>query len=502
MPEIRPPLAWRGLLLVAGLQLVLHLATNGRYGIFRDEYYYLACAHRIDWGYVDQPPLSIWALALWRALFGDGIHALRILPGMATAALVVVTGPIAAELGGRRTAQLLAAVASAIGAAGLVIGGFYSMNAFDLLAWAVAFLLLVKIVRTGDGRLWPWLGGVLALGLLNKIGLLVFGAALAVGLLLTGYRRHLRDRRLWAAAAIAALGLLPYVLWNAAHGWPTVEFVRNAQMYKIKAMPLPAYLGEVVLEANPVTLPLWGVGLVWLLGRRRLRMLGLVWLATLVLLLVQKSKPYYLMGAMPPLLAAGGVAWERWSERHRWIRWVWAADLAAGTAIFLPMAVPLLSPAGFLVYQERLGIAPAEAEVGHTSAMPQYFSDRFGWQELARAASEAYVALSPEDREHCIALCNNYGEAGALEYWSRKYELPAVCSGHNNYAFWTPPPDDTRVVITIGYEREGLQARFARVEPVPLADSPYALERKVGIFACHEPNIRIAELWTRARHFI
>ena len=161
------PLAWGLLLIPAVVQFLLHVFTTGHYGIFRDEYYYLACAARPDWGYVDQPALSIWILAAWKAVFGDSIHSIRILPALCGSGLIVLTGAVAAQLGGARWAQLFAGVASGIGAAGLVICGFYSMNCYDFLFWTGAYYLLIRAVRSGDGRWWPWLGLVLGLGLSN-----------------------------------------------------------------------------------------------------------------------------------------------------------------------------------------------------------------------------------------------------------------------------------------------------------------------------------------------
>ena len=111
---------------IAAVQFLLHVFTNGNYGIFRDELYYLDCARHLDWGYVDQPPLSIWLLTVWKAVFGDSIHSLRILPALCGSGLIVLTGALAAEMGGRRWAQLFAALAVAVGAAGLVLCGFYS----------------------------------------------------------------------------------------------------------------------------------------------------------------------------------------------------------------------------------------------------------------------------------------------------------------------------------------------------------------------------------------
>ncbi|MEJ2720499.1 MAG: glycosyltransferase family 39 protein, partial [bacterium] len=211
------PVAWGLLLIPAAAQLLLHLLTNGRFGMFRDEYYYLACAARPAWGYVDQPPFSIWVLSAWTSVFGDSVQSIRVLPALCGSGLIVLTGATAAQLGGGRWAQMLAGLAATVGAAGLVICGSYSMNCFDLLFWLGAYYLLIRIARTGDGKWWLWLGLVLGLGLFNKIGLLTFGLALVIALLATRHRRYFTDRRLYLAGAIAMAFLVPYLVWNAAH---------------------------------------------------------------------------------------------------------------------------------------------------------------------------------------------------------------------------------------------------------------------------------------------
>ncbi len=341
------PVAWRWLVIAAAAQFLLHAITNGNYGVFRDEYYYLACADRLAWGYVDQPPFSIWVLAAWTAIFGDSVHSIRLLPALCGSALIVLTGVAASRLGGGRWAQLLAGSSVGIGAAGLVICGFYSMNCYDLLAWTGAYYLLIRIAG-GDGRLWPWLGLVLGLGLFNKIGVLVFGVALVAGLLMTRHRRYFLDLRLYLGGAAAMAFLAPYVLWNAARDWPTREFIDNAKQFKIAATSPLGFLSESILEANPVTVPLWLGGLLWLLlarDARRYRIVGLMVVVTWVLLVLQKSKPYYFAASFPVLMAAGGVAWERWTtgRRWRWGRWAMAVNLLVGLIVFLPLALPALS---------------------------------------------------------------------------------------------------------------------------------------------------------------
>jgi len=501
-------IAWTLLLIPALIQLLLHLFTNGRFGVFRDEYYYLACAARPAWGYVDQPPFSIWILTAWKAVFGDSIHSIRILPALCGSGLVVLTGAVAAQLGGGRWAQLLAGIASGIGAAGLVICGFYSMNSYDFLFWTAAYYVLIRIARTGDGRDWLWLGLILGVGLFNKVGLLVMGASLVVGLATTKHRRHFTDRRLYLAGAIALVFLLPYVLWNMANGWPTLEFIENAKKYKISDMSPIGFLGENILEANPLSVPLWLGGLLWLSiakSARRFRILAIMFVVTWVILVLQKSKPYYFASSMPMMMAAGGVAWERWTNgrRWRWGRWVLAANLIAGLVIFLPIALPVLSPAGVDAYQKKLGIVPNTGEVGHTADLPQYFSDRFGWEELARTVSEVYLDLTPEERRNCVVIGRNYGHSGALEYWSEKYDLPPVYGRHNNYWLWGPPPvDENTIIIAINLNPEWLVENFEAFEEGGVSETPFAQESRFTVWVCRGLERPIDEVWDEIKLFI
>jgi len=500
------PVAWWLLSIPAVLQLLAHLYTNGNYGIFRDEYYYLACASRPAWGYVDQPSFSIWILLIWKSIFGDSIHALRILPALCGSGLIFLCGATAAELGGRRWAQLFAGIAVAIGAAGLVICGFYSMNNYDLLFWSAIYFLVIRIARSGKAVSWPVLGLVFGLGLSNKIGLLVLGAALAPALLITRHRLHFTDRRLWMAAGVAVLFLLPYVFWNAANDWATVEFVNNARLYKISGMSPLDFLTENVLMANPMTVPLWLGGLLWLFFARhgQYRIVGLAFIITFLLLILQKSKPYYLAASFPVLLAAGAVAWERLT-RGKWVQWirvVLVINLLAGAYVFGPMVLPLKEPGELVKYMQDLGVVPKSQEVGHDAALPQHFSDRFGWEELAQAVSNVYSGLSKQDQKFCIAIGSNYGHAGALEYWSKQYDIPPVFSVHNNYWFWGPPPVESKTVIVSGLGRVTLEEMFNEVILVDEVETPHAEEDNIPVWICRGLKQPLDELWKEFKNFI
>ena len=505
------PLAWRLLLGLAALQFALHVLSNGRFGMFRDEYYYLACADHLAWGYVDHPPLSIALLAAWRAALGDGVWAIRLLPAAAGAALVFLTGALARELGGRRAAQTLAALAVLIMPALLVTTGFYSMNAFEPLVWLGALLLLVRALR-GDGLApWLWLGALLGLGLLNKISVLLLGAGLAVGLVATPARRAFATPGPWLAGAIALALFAPHLVWQQRHGWPTLEFMANAQAHKMIPLPPAAFLGEVALETHPGNLLLWVVGLGWLFAarsvreRRWLRPLAWIWPVAAAVLILRHGKPYYLAPAQPLLLAAGAVAVVGWLERH----WRFGAPLligltALGGAFTLPLALPLLSPAETVDYLAASHLHGRSSEHGHEDdVLPQHFGDRFGWPEIARAVADATATLSPEERADCLVLCTNYGEAGAIDYYRKRgLDLPPVVCGHNSYWDWWPEGRGGETAIGINLSVEALLTGYEEVTLFRVLDTPYAIpkEGRAAITICRHRRVPLEEARPYYRH--
>ncbi len=248
-----PPLAVRAdgtLLALALAKLLLHFTAITRYGWFRDELY------------------SIWILGIVRSLLGDSLVAVRMLPALCGAATVFLTGRIARELGGGRFAQALAALAALVTPVFLGSDHFYSMNSFDILLWTLAAWIALRVCWSGSPRHWLLLGVVLGIGLLNKISVMWLMAGLAAGFLVSPQRAMLRTRWPWIAGAIALLLFAPHVAWQIGHGWPTLEFMRNATGEKMRAVSPLAFFGGQVLSMNPVTLPLWLGGLIWLLFSR------------------------------------------------------------------------------------------------------------------------------------------------------------------------------------------------------------------------------------------
>ena len=525
-PFRRSAPAWSLIGGAALLQAALHAASVGRYGIFRDELYYLSCASRPAAGYVDQPAFSILFLSAWRALFGDSALALMVPPALCGIAAVVLTGLLARRFGGGSAAQGLAAAAAAVAPIWVGMTGYYSMNAFDILFWTLAASLLARILegdletgpRGGAGRLWLLLGTVLALGLLNKISVLWLGFGIFAGLVLTPARRWLTTLGPWLAGGIAFLGLLPYLAWNALHRWPTLEFMRRATSEKYVASSPITFGKDLLLFFDPLAAPLWIGGLLWLLASRdgkRFRALGVVFVATFAILLANgTSKAEYLAAAFAPLVAAGGVVAERVLHRGRSAApaVAYAVILLATGLALAPLAIPLLSPTAYVAYAKRLGVGAPTTERNEMGPLPQHFADRFGWPEMAAEVARVAATLTEAERKTARVWARNYGEAAALEKYGAPLNVPPVLCPHNSFWFWSVAAIEVAEknapfkgpLVVIGGRRETLTGVFGRVEEAGRTGHQLAMPYENGrpIWICREPKEDLRTILLRDRLFI
>jgi hypothetical protein len=351
---------------------------------------------------------------------------------------------------------------------------------------------------------------VTGLGLLNKISMLWFGAGLLAGLLLTPHRRALRTIGPWLAGGIAGILFLPYALWEARHGWPTLEFMHNAATQKMAEVSPLRFLLDQILQMNPGAAPVWIAGILFgLFAREGRRWRALVWIYFAVLALLVaggRSRASYLAVAYPMLLALGGTALEGVTAPagRRWMRPALAVLVVGLGLVALPMALPILPVETFVRYQWALGLSPKTEERHRMGPLPQHYADMFGWEQMTQLVAEAYRRLSPEERRRCRVFGQNYGEAGAIDVLGRRLGLPRALSGHNSYWLWGPGDGDWNVLIIIGGDRQDNAEFFEEIEIVGQTDSPWSMpyERGLDVSIARRPKMSIREAWPRLKMFI
>ena len=492
---------------LSAFKLLLHLLTNGGYGYFRDELYYLACGEHLDWGYVDQAPLIAVVARAQRALLGDSLFATRFLPAVAGAALVFVTGLLVRELGGGRFAVLLACACVIVAPAFLALHTILTMNAFEPLFWTLGAYLVARALKSGDGRLWVWFGVVMGLGLQNKHSTLVFGFAVVAGLLLTPARRLFLSKWLWVGGLLALVIFLPNILWQIRHDWPTVEVLRNADKNQnLPVSPLDFFKGQLELT-HPLTFPVWLAGLSFYLftrAGRPFRALGWAYVVMFALMVLLRAKVYYLLPVYPVLFAPGGVWFEglfsRLAERRppwRLLKPASVALLVAGGALTAPLALPVLPVETLIRYQRALGIEPPRTEKLRLAELPQHYADMHGWEEMTAAVGRVYNSLPPEERARCAVFARNYGEAGAIDFFGARHGLPKAIGKHQNYFLWGPRDYTGECVITVGERERDVRKSFDQIELAATITHPYAIphENNLPVFVCRKPKRPLKEIW-------
>jgi Dolichyl-phosphate-mannose-protein mannosyltransferase len=498
------------IILFSSVALLVHLLTNGRYGYFRDELYYIACGRHLAFGYVDQPPLSILLLRMSEVLLGNSLFAIRLLPALAGAATVAITGLIAHELGGRAWAIALSCAGMLCALFNLAVGNFFSMNAFEPLFWMGCIYLLIRIINGGSPTLWLWFGVLLGLGLENKHSTAFFAAGIFVALLLTPERRHFAEKWIWFGGLIALAIALPNILWQAQHRWPTYELLSNiARSDKNVALSPAQFILQQIVFINPGTLPLWLAGLCWVFGSRdgrRYMALGIVYVVMFAEFIILHGKSYYLAPAYPMLFAVGGVAVDRvFANRLKWCKAALLVLILATGALLAPLAVPILPPGKLVAYMRAVGLQLPRTETSHTAALPQVFADQFGWEEMVGSVAHVYHHLRPEDEKRAAIFCQNYGEAGAIDLFGPKFALPRAISGHQNYFLWGPQDWTGEVALVLDTRDDDEREQFGSVEDLgQIVSSPWAMpfERRTHVYLCRNLKANVREFWPRIKKWL
>ncbi len=489
--------------LVAAVAFALQMATNGRYGYFRDELYYLALSHHLAWGYVDLAPMAPLVAYIGRVLFGDSLHALRLLPALALGAEILITGLITRELGGRRFAVLLACLGVLVAPVILANAARFSMNPFEPLFWMGAIYFLLLAINRDRPQFLVWAGVLVGLGLENKHSTAFFLIALLVGLLATSQRCLFRSKWLWIAAGIIVLLALPNLIWQYRHGFPTwVDLSNVKKIHKnIELPPLP-FLKEQIMMLQPLNALIWITGLGFLLFHgegKRYRVLGATYVAFLAIMMALHGKNYYLAPIYPMLFAAGGVFWENLIAAHsrlRWVKGVLPRVLIVSGVIAFPLVLPILPPDKIVPYMQALGVATPRTETHMSSTLPEHFADEFGWPEMVAQVAQIYNAMPADERAKTAILAGNYGSAGAIDFFGPRYGLPPSISAHQNYYYWGFRQYTGESLIMLNWQLADAQYWCNSVEEGPKMADPYTMSwEHYTVLTCHGLKKPLAEAW-------
>jgi len=493
--------AWWAAGIVGVIVAIVHGAFAGQYDLFRNELYFIVCGRHPAFGYVDQPPLVPLISALTQ-LGGTHVWLLRLPAVLAAVALVPLTVAFAQLLGATTRGAWLAAVAAAASALVTAMTATLNTSTFEALYFTLTAYLVTRAFLRAEPRAFWWAGAAAGLAFESRYGILMWAIGLFAGITLAGPRAILRSRDLWIGIGIASLIALPNVVWQAAHGFPFLELVRNDNSGNFTGTPLQFTITQI-LTANVLLAPLWLAGIIAPFFSRRLapyRFLSVTFVVMAVIVVATHGKMYYMAGAYPTIFALGAAACTRlW----RTVIGIWATLAALNGAFALPFVLPILPPARLLALLDRPGVRPAPIEAAGIGApLMQVFSDEFGWRGLAHRVEDVYASLPPADRAKAAIFASNYGEASAIDVYGRG--LPPALSGNNQYYLWGPRGYDGSLVIAVNVnpakwsvmcDSAKVVASFGRSRYA----MPYEVDRPIVLCRGMHPPLPLS--WPQFKHY-
>ena len=484
--------------IAAGI-LLLHLLTNMRYGLHRDELQFLSDAVHLDWGYVAYPPLTPFVERLSIALFGFSLEGLRLFSVLAQAGIIVTAAFIARKLGGSRGAIAIAAVAVALSPIALFEGTEFQYTTFEQFGWVLATYGVVRLLESEDERWWLWIAAFAGLGLMAKYTVVFFLAALLAGFVLTPARRHLASRWFFFGCTVTLLIALPNLLWQVRHNLISLHFLEfiHARDLRIgRGSARDFWLFQALLCANPFALPLTVAGVIAAWRSVRYRALSIAFVLTILLFAATKGRGYYTAAVYPIIVAFGAIAIMRWASSLRpvfsrtIVVVLWTGILAFGVYAACVL-VPIASSGPLKTFA-----------LAHSEDL----REEQGWDTFLGTIAQVRDGLSPVQRGSVGIVTANYGEQGAVEILGRSYGLPAPISLTN--AAWLrgyPTPQPTTLIVT-GLDLdeandEFSDCRLAAHVPYPAHLNNEESKYHPDILLCGPPRLPWPEFWKKYQRF-
>lgn len=499
----KPSLFIKGLVVLLTIKASLHLAAIlSGYGLHRDEFLYLAEGHHPMWGYMEGPPVIGWVAGISQLVLGGTLWAAK-LPVLLVGLLSIwLIFELVREFGGDRRAQFLAGAGWLLSPVYLGSNHLFQPVSFNQFCWLLIGLAWVRVINHRRGNDWYILGAVTGLALLTKYSVVFYLAALLVGILLTPQRKMLTSKYCWRAMGIALLMWLPNLWWQFSYDFPVVSHMRELSETQLVNMSASDFLlPQFIFHA--LSIIIWLPGLVFLLRSEKLkpyRSLGFAYLLLVMLLLLLSGKAYYTFGAYAVLFAAGGYFWAEWLEAKSW----WLAPVLLFNLFLVPFGLPILPVETMQDYsvhvRDNYGLdVGLRWEDGTVRDLSQDYADMHGWEEMVAKVAEFYHSLPPEEQATCMIEGGHYGEAGALNFYRKKYDLPEAASFDASFLLWVPERITFDRQIVVHDWPQGASDYFENVILVDSTATPFAREVSY-IYYRNTPKKDVESAWTQIVH--
>ena len=492
------------ILIFVAIKIGLNFLAIAHFGFHRDELLHLVLADHLDWGYKEVPPFIALLAKISNFSFGDSVFAARVFPTIFSGLIILLTGLITVEFGGKKFAIAVACLSMIFSPAFAASGYLFQPVVFDQFWWVLAVWLLVKYYNSSAVKYVYFLGAAIGFGLLTKYTMGFFTLALILGIGISKQRNILLNKHIIASAILALLIILPNLIWQFQHHLPVIMHMKTLRGSQLDGNKRVDFIFQQFL-INGIAVFLWVTGFIFLFFKlNRFQFLAIAFVCIYTFLLVMNGKSYYLYGAYPMLFAAGGFGLESLlKDRSDTLRVFVITLLIIPNFLLLPIVLPVLplnqTLAFFRFTREKLpGINFIVTWEDHKlHATTQDYADMMGWNEMAAEVNQAWKSLTPEQQKHTQIYADNYGEAGAIHHFSKQYHLPDVISLNSSFTLWAPDNLGAQYIIYVDNKDGGNIKKFASYlesyRKIGEVHNLLAVENGTGVFLLVHPLPQLNE---------
>lgn len=470
------------------------------YELHRDEYLYLDQANHLDWGYLSVPPLISW-ISYLISLLGNNIFLVKFFPALFGALTIVVVWKTVEELKGNLFALILSATSVSCSAI-FRINILYQPNSLDILLWTFFYFIVVKYINTGNYK-WLYFASIaFALGFLNKYNIVFLLIGLLPALLLTKQRKVFKNKHFYYSLALSIILILPNFIWQYYKNFPVFHHLNELAKTQLENVNRVDFFKEQFLFFFGSIFVIVASLLSFFIYEpfKKFQLFFWAFLFTILVFVYFKAKGYYAIGLYPILLAFGAVYLEYLLNRSKKI-YLRPIVVIIPIFLFIPLLkiiFPNISP---LKIQQQLQLYKEFGllrwEDGKEHKIPQDFADMLGWKEMANKVDKAFNSIP--DKNNTLILCDNYGQAGAINFYSNIKTIQAV-SFNADYINWFQLNNKISNVILVkevtetDKNREKEEALFETVELFSEIQNEFSREKGTRIYILKNAKTDINKL--------
>ena len=476
-----------------------YLLISPQYDLQRDEYLHLDQANHLAWGYISVPPVTSWIAYLIK-LLGNGFFWVKFFPALFGALTIVVVWKTIAALKGDLFALVLGSLAVLVSVI-LRINILFQPNSLDIFFWTLTYFIIVKYISTSNSKWLLAMGLAVGFGILSKYNIIFLLAGLLPAVLLTAHRKVFLDKNFYYGIGIAFIIVLPNVVWQFQNNFPTAQQLQELARTQLVNVKRFDFIKDqlIFFISSAVIIIAAFIGFFIYPPFKKYRLFFWSYLFTLFIYIFLKAKSYYAIGLYPVLIAFGSVYLEILFA-NGWKKYLKPLTMALVLALAIPFILigfPINGPEQTAKNSKRYkAFGLLRWEDGKDHALPQDFADMIGWSDLAKKVDSVYSILP--DKINTLVLCDNYGEAGAINYYSAFKNINAVAL-HDDYVNWVKLDKEIKNVILVQEASDDDPARekekplFDTVLLVGANNNPYSREIGTKIYLLKGAKANINE---------